>query len=211
MDRLAEAAHLARDLFDHGSATLHGAHVVADDVPLSPVPATPPRLLLGGGSDRLLEIAGRYADVLDLNGSSRRAGVTGADLPRADLRRRLSTTVADLEASAERVRGVAAASGRARKAVRLSILIGNVEFCSNAEVPRVAERTLNAAGLEGESLDQCPYALLGEPERMADLLDQRIERLGLDMLILAGSIDPRPFCEQVLPRLSASAGASRSE
>jgi alkanesulfonate monooxygenase SsuD/methylene tetrahydromethanopterin reductase-like flavin-dependent oxidoreductase (luciferase family) len=102
MARLEEAACLARQLFDHGLASLEGAHVVARELPLSPRPATPPRLLLGGGSDRLLHIAGRYADALDLNGSSRRGGVVGPDLPGADTRRRLSTTVSDLEASVAR-------------------------------------------------------------------------------------------------------------
>jgi alkanesulfonate monooxygenase SsuD/methylene tetrahydromethanopterin reductase-like flavin-dependent oxidoreductase (luciferase family) len=186
-------------------ASLEGAQVVARDLPLSPLPPVPPRLLLGGGSDRLLDIAGRYADALDLNGSSRRSGVAGPDLPGADVRRRLSTTVADLEVSAERVRTVSQSCGRPREAVSLSIVISSLEFCTNTEVPRVAERILAAARLPGPSLDECPYALLGEPERMADALDERRQRLGLDAVILAGSIDPRPFCERVLPRLTLSA------
>src|SRR5438067_11433772 len=71
LERLEESARLARALFDRGVATLEGRQIVARDLPLAPLPATPPRLLLGGGSHRLLEIAGRYADALDLNGSSR--------------------------------------------------------------------------------------------------------------------------------------------
>src|SRR5205823_9952486 len=88
LERLEESARLARELFDHRVATLEGRRVIARDLPLAPLPAVPPRLLLGGGSDRVLQIAGRYADALDLNGSSRRAAVAGPDLPGADTRRR---------------------------------------------------------------------------------------------------------------------------
>jgi alkanesulfonate monooxygenase SsuD/methylene tetrahydromethanopterin reductase-like flavin-dependent oxidoreductase (luciferase family) len=204
MDRLEEAAALARQLFDHGIASLEGSHVVARGLLLSPAVTVPPRLLLGGGSDRLLDIAGRYADALDLNGSSRRSAVSGSDLPAADARRRLSTTVADLEASVERVRGASRAAGRPVDAVSLSVLLGYVEFCASAEVPNATARIAATAGLSTETLDECPYALIGEPQRMADLLTERRERLGLDTVILAGSIDPRPFCEQVLPRIGAS-------
>ena len=51
-----------RQLFDHGIASLEGSQVIARDLPLSPAVTVPPRLLLGGGSDRVLDIAGRYAD-----------------------------------------------------------------------------------------------------------------------------------------------------
>jgi alkanesulfonate monooxygenase SsuD/methylene tetrahydromethanopterin reductase-like flavin-dependent oxidoreductase (luciferase family) len=201
MDRLDEAAALARQLFDHGMASLEGSQVIARELPLSPAVVVPPRLLLGGGSDRLLDIAGRYADALDLNGSSRRGAVSGPDLPGADARRRLSTTVADLEASTERVRAASRAAGRPVDAVSFSVLIGYMEGCTSSEVASVTARIATSAGLSTESLDACPYALIGEPQRMADLLTERRERLGLDMVILAGSIDPRPFCEQVLPRI----------
>jgi alkanesulfonate monooxygenase SsuD/methylene tetrahydromethanopterin reductase-like flavin-dependent oxidoreductase (luciferase family) len=207
MVRLEEAARLARELFDTGVATVHGSQVVANNLPLRPRPSTPPRLFLGGGSDRLLDIAGRYADALDLNGSSRRSTVAGPDLPAADARRRLSTTVADLEASVERVRTAARSAGRPADAVKTSVLIGNVEMCSAAEVADVTRRITGEAGLPAQhSLDECPYVLIGEPARMADALLERRERVGLDAVILAGSLDPRPFMEEVFSRLPQPGG-----
>ncbi|HSU11000.1 MAG TPA: LLM class flavin-dependent oxidoreductase [Pseudonocardia sp.] len=65
IDRLAEVLAVARTLWTDGTVSLDGNHVVARDLPLSPVPDRPPRLLVGGGSDRLLELAGRFADLLD--------------------------------------------------------------------------------------------------------------------------------------------------
>ncbi len=201
MDRLEEAARLARRLFDDGIASLDGQHVVARELPLAPQPAMPPRLMLGGGSDRILDVAGRYADALDLNGSSRSGRVAGPDLLAADLRRRLGTTVSDLEASVARVRAASEAAGRPSNAVSFSVLIGSLEFCRQSEAPSAAARICAAAGLPARSLDECPYVLLGEPQRMIDLLSERRERLGLEAVILMGAIDPRRFCEEVLPRL----------
>lgn len=42
LDRLEESVQLARELFDNGVATLHGEHVVADDLVLAPRSDTPP-------------------------------------------------------------------------------------------------------------------------------------------------------------------------
>ncbi|HEV8563763.1 MAG TPA: LLM class flavin-dependent oxidoreductase, partial [Actinomycetota bacterium] len=63
VDRLEVACDLARPLFDDGVATVDG---VAPDLPVSPPVTAPPRLMIGGGSDRIIEMAGRYADVFDL-------------------------------------------------------------------------------------------------------------------------------------------------
>ena len=201
MERLEESAHLARQLFDDGMASLEGSQVIARELPFSPLPAVPPRILLGGGSDRLLEIAGRYADVLDLNGSSRRSKVAGPDLLRADARRRLTTTVSDMEDSVVRVRTAARGAGRAEDAVTMSVLIGWLEFCRASEVEGVYERLCRDNGLPPQSLDDCPYALIGEPAQMIDKLQERHQRFGLNMVIIAGSIDPQRFCEQVLPKV----------
>jgi hypothetical protein len=151
------------------------------------------------GDHRLLDIAGRYADVLDLNGSSQRGKVAGPDLPAADAIRRLTTTSADLELSVKRVHCAAKAAGRAHNAVTMSVLVGWMEFCAASQVATISERLCRENGLPPQSLDDCPYALLGEPAQMIDTLHKRRERFGLDMLVIAGSIDPQRFCEDVLP------------
>ena len=65
---------VARELWTEGRARHEGGHVVARDLPLSPVPERVPRLLVGGGSDRLLAVAGRFADLLDLHGDPSTGG-----------------------------------------------------------------------------------------------------------------------------------------
>ncbi|MGP8206176.1 MAG: hypothetical protein ACLQVK_08990 [Acidimicrobiales bacterium] len=46
-------------------------------------------------------------------------------------------------------------------------------------------------------LGQCPFALVGPPGRMVDLLEERAERLGLASVILLGSNDVEGFAASV--------------
>ena len=78
MDRREEVLALARAIFVDGSVTVNGTYISAKDLPLSPRPQTRPRILVGGGSDRVLRMAGRYADIRDLHGDPQHGKVAGA-------------------------------------------------------------------------------------------------------------------------------------
>jgi alkanesulfonate monooxygenase SsuD/methylene tetrahydromethanopterin reductase-like flavin-dependent oxidoreductase (luciferase family) len=166
IERLEESCRLARALFDNGLGSIDGEHVVARELPLAPRPSTPPRLLVGGGSDRLLEIAGRYADVIDLNGSSRRQPLRRTKPLRDDRARRRATTVDDLVAAADRVRAISAACSR--PAPRLSITIDSLMIGSEAD----------------PSLVDCPYVLAGDAAAVLDQITERVERIGLDAIVV---------------------------
>ncbi len=196
MDRLEEAAILARALFDEGFGELAGQHVTACELSLGPPPSPAPRLLLGGGSDRLLEIAGRYGDVVDLNGSSRRLKLGGPHPVLRDMMRRFTTTVSDLEDSVQRVRASAAAAGREADQIEFSVLVNAVRFCSELEVEAVEGELCGQAGIDRQSLADCPYVFVGPPERMRHQLTERAHRIGLRHLILA------PAEPEVLARFS---------
>jgi alkanesulfonate monooxygenase SsuD/methylene tetrahydromethanopterin reductase-like flavin-dependent oxidoreductase (luciferase family) len=185
MDRLEEAAAIARAVFHEGFADLDGGYVTARELALGPVSLPAPRLLLGGGSDRLLEIAGRYADIVDLNASSRRLKLGGPQPVFRDITRRLITTVDDLEDSVQRVQATAAAAGRAPDSIEISILVNAVRFCSENEIEAVEGDLCRQAGLDQQSLADCPYVFVGPPERMRDQLTEHAQRLGLRHLILA--------------------------
>jgi len=185
MDRLAEAAAMARALFHEGFADLDGTYVVARELALGPAPSPAPRLLLGGGSDRLLEIAGRYADIVDLNASSRRLKLGGSQPVFRDAVRRLTTTAADLEDSVQRLRASAAAAARDPDSIELSILVNAVRFCSENEIESVEVDLCTQMGIDRQSLADCPYVFVGTPERMRAQLTEHAQRLGLRHLILA--------------------------
>lgn len=180
LDRLEEACRLARALFDLGIGSIEGTHVVARDLPLAPRAATSPRLLLGGGSDRLLDIAGRYADAVDLNGSSRRHALGQRTTLRDDRIRRRSTTVDDLVSSAARVRAAAAAA--ARNGPRFSVTIDSVDVGKDVDA----------------ALASCPYLLTGDATSMRESLADRVERIGLDAIVVPEAADLRLLRTEVL-------------
>jgi alkanesulfonate monooxygenase SsuD/methylene tetrahydromethanopterin reductase-like flavin-dependent oxidoreductase (luciferase family) len=194
MDRLEDAARLARELFDRGFVEGGGASVAVRELSLGAPTTPPPRLLLGGGSDRLLELAGRYAEIVDLNGSSRRLPLGGPHPALKDLARRYTTTVADLEDSVARVRASAAAAGRDADAIEFSILVGAVRFCPTNEIEAVEAGLCADAAIAPQSLADCPYVFVGPAERIRDQLAERVSRLALRHLIFV------PLAHDVLVR-----------
>jgi alkanesulfonate monooxygenase SsuD/methylene tetrahydromethanopterin reductase-like flavin-dependent oxidoreductase (luciferase family) len=194
LDRLEEAVRLARELFDHGYADLHGEHVVASKLPLAPRPEVPPRLLLGGGSRRLVELAGRYADHLDLAPPPYRKAAN-------EFQRKLLTTVADLEGTARETREAATRAGRSPEALTFSVLVTNVVFCRPSEIAAEEAAICSALDLPPRPLGQCPFVLVGEPERMAEAIRERQEQIGLSWLVLPQDSAER-FCTEVAPLLT---------
>jgi alkanesulfonate monooxygenase SsuD/methylene tetrahydromethanopterin reductase-like flavin-dependent oxidoreductase (luciferase family) len=183
--RLEETVRLARTLFDAGWASATGDHVTAVDLPLAPAPAHPPRLLLGGGSRAVLELAGRYADHLDLAPPSHRRGDA--------FQRPLLTTIDDLAESAR----TAHSPGRP---LTTSVLLSAVVFCEAGSVRKEEEALCARVGIPWRPLGDCPYILIGEPARIADQVRERQERIGLDWLIVADSAIDR-FSSDVMSRL----------
>lgn len=193
LDRLEDSLRLARQLFDDGFADTGGEHVAAHELPLAPRPETPPLLLVGGGSQRLLGLAGRYCDHIDLNAPShRQSGI--------EPQRRMRTTVEDLEASVETLRDAETAAGRTPGSVTTSVTITELAFCREAEIDSTTERICASFEMPTESLLESPYALLGEPQRMADTIREREERLGLAWVGIPFS-DVERFYADVVPLL----------
>jgi alkanesulfonate monooxygenase SsuD/methylene tetrahydromethanopterin reductase-like flavin-dependent oxidoreductase (luciferase family) len=184
--RLEETVCLARTLFDEGWATSAGPYVKAVELPLAPAPPVPPRLLLGGGSVRLLELAARYADHVDLAPPSHRRGDS-------EFQRPLLTTIDDLVESAEVTRG-------AGRQLSMSALLVGVAICDASSVHAEEEALCKRVGLSWRPLDQCPYVLVGEPARMAEQLRERQTRIGLDWVVVPESAFEQ-LAADVLPLL----------
>jgi alkanesulfonate monooxygenase SsuD/methylene tetrahydromethanopterin reductase-like flavin-dependent oxidoreductase (luciferase family) len=198
LTRLEESATLARELFRTGVATLDGTTFTAQELPLSPFPPSPPRILLGGGSDQFLAIAGKVADHVDLNGSSRRQKLGRVAPADADRSRRLATTIADLEDSIDMVTAAALASGRGPSEISYSVLIDSLEFCRPEDVAEREANLRRARNAEDANVSDCPYVLIGDAPRMRGLLEERVERLGLTALIVRDGEHLEPFISQVV-------------
>jgi hypothetical protein len=149
----------------------------------------------------VVDVAGRYADHLDLNGSSRRLPLGRVELLKRDVLRRLTTTVDDLVDSAARVADATRGAGRRAGAVTLSVLASHVLFCADGEAAAREEEMCRAAGAPSLPLDECPYVLVGSPGRMARLLDERAQRIGISAIIVPDGEHVERLCAEVLPTL----------
>jgi alkanesulfonate monooxygenase SsuD/methylene tetrahydromethanopterin reductase-like flavin-dependent oxidoreductase (luciferase family) len=206
MQKLEEAFQIARQLFDTGSATVDGQYASARDLPLAPAPAVRPRLLTGGGSNRILEIAGRYCDVMDLHGDPKYGAFKGRNLREKHVttdRTIASTTVEDSVIQAGKVRAASVAAGRPADAVAMSIQLQHLVFCDSAqEVRDTEERVCRDWGhIPYRPLDQIPATLIGDSVQMVDLLHERRDRFGLSQLAIKEKDDQLRFLRDVLPKL----------
>jgi alkanesulfonate monooxygenase SsuD/methylene tetrahydromethanopterin reductase-like flavin-dependent oxidoreductase (luciferase family) len=212
MDRFEEVVAFAHSLFSERLASITGVHVTARQVPLSPPCVTTPDLMIGGGSDRILDLAGRYADVLELHGDPRHGKVVGATMEQAklgDIRRRALTTVTDLATRMQLVRAAESRAGRPPGSVAVANTIWYAAYGDRSAVAE-AERQLcrDWAHIPDQRLSASPYLLLGEPGQIADTLIERHEAYGLGRISLtenagvpAAPHDPIRFCQEVVPRL----------
>ena len=129
------------------------------------------------------------------------ATVGGAVTVVEDNRKRLAGTVAGLEESVSVL--AAAASEAGRPTPTISVMLTHVVSCAAGDIEENERRLCEQYGLEPVPLDQCPFALVGPPERMVDLLEERAERLGLASVILPGSNEVEGFAISVFSGVKA--------
>lgn len=206
MARLEESFRIGREMFDKGVATVDGEYVSAKELPLSPLPEVPPRLLIGGGSARALGIAGRYCDIMDLHGDPKYGAFRGKNLIEKHKTTDHTIAMTTVDDTAEQVKKIRAASvevGRPADAVQMSMQFQHVVFTTSpAEKRDVEDRLCREWGhMDYRLLDEIPATLIGTPQEMADLLAERQERFELSRVAIKEKDDQIRFLQEVLPLL----------
>ncbi len=143
VERLAECIEILRALWDTGSATFEGDHYRVRDVRSFPTPVTPggPPLVIGGGSRRILTLAGRFAETVSVV-PSLAAGHIGRE----------TAAGAVVEKYAERVRWARAAAGE--RPIELQCWTVAVQVVPNAR--ETVESIAPAFGLTPDQLRAAP-------------------------------------------------------
>ena len=67
VDRLAESLTVMRTLWSEGRTTFEGRHYTVLGARCDPRPASPPRVIVGGGSKRVLTVAAEKADIVNIS------------------------------------------------------------------------------------------------------------------------------------------------
>jgi probable F420-dependent oxidoreductase len=201
VDRLEEAVGVVKALFTGKPVHHAGAHYCINGLAGRPEPVQQPHppILLGGGSPRVLRLAGREADIASIV-ASLRAGALG------------SHAVTDLSAErvAEKVAWIRegmARAGRSAEEVTLSINHWLVRVTATvAEGEAFLDRVAQRQRVDPELLRSSPAVLVGTIEQLADVLVERRERFGFSHLQLDAGFPPQDVASlfPVVARLSGT-------
>ena len=185
--RLAEAIEVLKRLFGDEPVSFQGKYYqLADLVGLpKPVQRPHPPLLVGGGSRRILELAGATADIVGI--SPRLAG--GIEDMTAD---RLRQKVAWARAGAE-------AAGRSPDQLEFQLSIVDVRLTHRGVEHRWSSSLVRDAA--PEALAASPSVLHGDLDECVAKLIERRERYGISYLHLGGNLEAAAL---IVARLSAS-------
>ncbi|MDZ7733947.1 MAG: TIGR03621 family F420-dependent LLM class oxidoreductase [Acidimicrobiia bacterium] len=175
IERLAEAVAVMKDLFADGPTDRSSTHYTISGLDGQPPPAQRPHppLLIGGGGQRLLTLAGREADIVGIAPSASTGAVD-------------ATAVAD--AAAERtdrkLDWVRTAAGNRFADIELNALV----FASIVTDDRegTAEQVGAAMGFSPEETLATPHALIGDVDQICESLEERRERWGFSYVVVQG-------------------------
>jgi len=171
--RLAESIAIMRAMWRDGSATFEGEHYRVTAAPGTPAPVTPggPPLVVGGGSRRILRLAGECADIVSVV-PSLTAGYIGPEV----------AAEAVAEKYIERVRWAREAAGARAADLELQCWTVDVQVVPNAS--EVFESTAALFGLTPDQLRAAPVALIGEAGEIVETLRKRREELGFSYVVV---------------------------
>jgi probable F420-dependent oxidoreductase len=169
VDRLIESVNVIRPLLAGKPVDIDGAHycVRAEAGALVAAPGVPVPLLIGGNGSRVLQLAGRVADIAGLAGFSHNRDATKVELTHFD--------AVGLE---DRIAVVRDAAGDRFDAIELNALI---QFVVRTDDQEASATELAAAfgGVSPQFVLDSPFVLLGTHEQMAEALAERQRRFGV--------------------------------
>jgi probable F420-dependent oxidoreductase len=175
--RLEEAIQIIKGLFAGGPFSFAGEHYQIKGMEGAPIPIHKPHppILLGGGGRRMLRLAAREADIVNVN-FDLREGRVSRDLVRTGL----------AEATDEKLAWIKEAAGDRLDHIELSITI----FLANITDDRESVASVMAAGFGTESkgvLDM-PHFLIGTVDELVEELQRRRDRYGISFVIVPGDV-----------------------
>ena len=172
VDRLAESLAVMKTLWSEGKATFAGTHYAVGDAHCDPRPASPPRVIVGGGSRRILTVAAEHADTVGVN-TSLASGQKGGDL----------ASQATFDHFDRCLAWVREGAGERFSSIELQIMAFATKVVASR---RAAVRTATMLGLPGEDALELPIVLLGTPDELCEQLLKRRERWGFTNIVVPG-------------------------
>ena len=191
IERMEEGLRIIKGLWTGEEFSFEGKHYQVKGLEGTPVPVQKPHppILLGGGGRRMLTIAGREADIVNVN----------YDLREGRINRELVRT-GMAAATDEKLRWIRNAAGARFDDIEMSVTI----FLATITDDRDSMAAGVAAGLGMEPADilEMPHFLIGTVEQISEDILRRRERYGISYIIVPGEV--REAFAPVVERLTGT-------
>jgi probable F420-dependent oxidoreductase len=191
VERLGEAISIIKDLFGGAEVNFAGRHyrVAGHRIYPPPVQRPHPPIIVGGNGPRLLTLAAKQADVVNLTGISFTRGGTLLDMS--------GWRAAGID---ERMRVIRQAAGQRFDRLELSAQVQRV-IVTDRRREAAAELQKSWRELSVEEILEAPFALIGTVDEMVEALHARRERWGLSYFVTF-----EPYLEAFAPIVARLTG-----
>jgi alkanesulfonate monooxygenase SsuD/methylene tetrahydromethanopterin reductase-like flavin-dependent oxidoreductase (luciferase family) len=188
--RLDEALTIIKGLWSDGPFDFAGDHYSVTKMDGRPKPAQDPHppVVIGGGGRKVLELAGRHADVVHLNPS----------LPAGVIDERAGATATE-ESTRQKLDWVRSTAGDRYEDLEIGVRI-HLAIVSD-ERDELYDLMAGGFGLTTDQAKRSPHALCGTVEQIVDDLVERRELLGISAIGLSASA-----LDQMIPVIDRLAG-----
>ena len=186
--RLEETLQVLTQLFTGQPVTYSGEYYQVQELALPPVPVQQPHppFVIGGGSRKILNLAGKYADIV---------GITNRALP--DGAKDLEDLTA--EAMERKVGWIREGAGDRFAQIELNMICGRVIITDDREAA-AAEMTTQLP-LSVEQILDAPAILIASTDQIISTLQERRERFGVSNIVII-----EPMMEAFAPVVAALSG-----
>lgn len=183
IERMAEAVTIFKKFFAGGEFSFEGKHYTIKGLEGAPPPVQKPHppFVIGGGGRKMLELAAREADTINVN-FDLREGKRG--------RRTAQTGLASL--TDDKLRWIREAAGERFERIELGLMIFQASVTDDRDL--VAEAFAPRTGMEPKDLLEVPHFMIGTVDQIVEDLEKRRERYGVSHVVV-----PDDAADQLAP------------
>lgn len=196
IERLEEALQIIRSMWVHEKTSFEGGHYqVREIAQAAALPeGTRPKILIGGGGQKVLSVAGRHGDIVGINPGLPEGVVTSKSA--ADLApERVMQKIGWVREAAER-------AARSFEDIELNSLVFAVAITDDPS--GIRDALSGSTGMTPGQVADCPLFLTGSASEICDRLQKRREETGISYIVIQGRepADLERFAEAVVEPLA---------
>ncbi len=173
VERLEEATDIFLELFEKGTSSFQGNHYKLTDAKCHPKPASQPhpKLLIGGGSKRVLKLASTKADIVGINASLKSGEIGG------EMIKEISADKFD-----QRYNFVKEFAKDRINEIEIQCLTFFVQIVENGREAR--ENLAKMFSIDYDIAKDVPLALVGSKNEIVEMLFERRNRWGFSYIVI---------------------------